>query len=538
MNVWLRTGRSAKVVGVLALGGALALVTVPMALAVEGTTTSTTDTTTETLEESEPLLEPSPTDSGLSSTDTTTDATEPVADEAGTIDDTLGTVEDTDDTGTLRTVTEPVREVIAPEEPAEEPSGQDPDDPADDGTDGDAGAPPAQDDADGEGEAAPDGVDAEPAPSTPLPAQPVAANVRRPTGPSAATADGDGPSGAHAAEASDLMAKLTAMDDAYGYGAPDGLLPPAFQLAGPRAAEVTVPLGPRSTRDILEAMGAAGDFPGTIARTLAPFPVAGPATYGDDFGAPRHVPSLHDHAGTDLFAPRGTPVIASADGTIGNVGTDTAIGGNSLKLLTADGTYFYYAHLDGFAAGIADGTTVELGQVLGFVGDTGNALGTPPHLHYEIHPGGGEAVNPVPYLDRWLANARAAAASLAGANQGVWTPQVAAPADAPQATADAAQASPTAPGGQPVAQPDPSLTSAASDTSPLSVLIVVGSVAVLFAMLRRPRATSQPTGPSSSSAASATAAPSPAPLALLPLPGEEPQVEAEEEEFQWMTIGA
>jgi hypothetical protein len=171
---------------------------------------------------------------------------------------------------------------------------------------------------------------------------------------------------------------------------------------------------------VLEALGAAGVAPEVVAKVLAPFPVAGPASYSDDWAAPRLVPAFHLHAGTDVFAPRHTPVVASDDGTVSRLG-HSAIGGISLRLTTAGGTYYYYAHLDAYAPGLVEGAAVTQGQVLGFVGTTGNAEGTSPHLHYEIHPQGGEAVPPVPYLDRWLAEALATARAMAAAPPGAPT---------------------------------------------------------------------------------------------------------------------
>ena len=78
----------------------------------------------------------------------------------------------------------------------------------------------------------------------------------------------------------------------------------------------------------------------------------------------------------------------------------------------ADGTRYYYAHLESFAAGLTDGAKVIRGDILGTVGMTGDATG--PHLHFEIHPNGGAAVDPAPYLDRWLAQAASTASALSG----------------------------------------------------------------------------------------------------------------------------
>jgi murein DD-endopeptidase MepM/ murein hydrolase activator NlpD len=157
---------------------------------------------------------------------------------------------------------------------------------------------------------------------------------------------------------------------------------------------------------ILQTLGAEVS-PSLAARVLAPFPVAGPASFSDDWHAVRTAPSFHLHEGVDIFAARGTPVVAAAAGVVRRIVPDSAVGGRSLQVVTADGTYFYYAHLNSFARFLFEGTPVAVGDVLGAVGTSGNAEGTPPHLHFEIHPVGGPAVPPVPYLDGWLEQARA-----------------------------------------------------------------------------------------------------------------------------------
>lgn len=130
------------------------------------------------------------------------------------------------------------------------------------------------------------------------------------------------------------------------------------------------------------------------------FPVQAPFNFVDTFGAPRMVGTKyeHKHEGTDIFAPHGTPLLSTTRGVVARVGVGI-LGGNKLWIVGADGTQYYYAHLSAFAEGVQDGTFVEPGQVVGFVGTTGNAVGTPAHLHFEIHPGGGPAVNPYPFLD-------------------------------------------------------------------------------------------------------------------------------------------
>lgn len=125
------------------------------------------------------------------------------------------------------------------------------------------------------------------------------------------------------------------------------------------------------------------------------FPVkdAGEADIGSLFGDARDGGS-RDHHGVDIFAPRGTPVLAAADGIVGSVAT-TDIGGRVVWLYDAtQGQSLYYAHLDDWA--VRDGQRVAAGDVLGFVGNTGNARTTPPHLHFGIYSRG--PVDPLPFI--------------------------------------------------------------------------------------------------------------------------------------------
>jgi murein DD-endopeptidase MepM/ murein hydrolase activator NlpD len=131
------------------------------------------------------------------------------------------------------------------------------------------------------------------------------------------------------------------------------------------------------------------------------FPVWGDdVAYGNDWGAPRQHTGRHE--GTDLFAPEGTPVLAVTDGTLYRVGT-RKVPGNRLWLRSPEGHTFFYAHLSAFAHDARNGKRVRAGDVVGFVGSTGDAEHTPPHLHFEIHPLDGEAVNPYPFLRAWQA---------------------------------------------------------------------------------------------------------------------------------------
>jgi murein DD-endopeptidase MepM/ murein hydrolase activator NlpD len=128
------------------------------------------------------------------------------------------------------------------------------------------------------------------------------------------------------------------------------------------------------------------------------FPVAGKTTIGGPFGAARADTGFHE--GNDLFAGFGTPVVAVADGTVENVGS-LKISGNRLWVYADTGDQFFYAHLSAFAPAAVDHTHVAAGTVLGYVGNTGDAEPTPPHLHFEIHPNGGAAVDPHPFLVVW-----------------------------------------------------------------------------------------------------------------------------------------
>jgi murein DD-endopeptidase MepM/ murein hydrolase activator NlpD len=130
------------------------------------------------------------------------------------------------------------------------------------------------------------------------------------------------------------------------------------------------------------------------------FPVYGTAvTLADDYGAPRQ-PVIGTHQGNDIFGPLGAPVLAVADGTVEKVGT-LSISGNRLWLRTDDNDTFFYAHLASFAPAASDGNRVRAGDLLGFVGNTGDAEPTPPHLHFEIHPDDARPIDPHEVLAAW-----------------------------------------------------------------------------------------------------------------------------------------
>ena len=128
------------------------------------------------------------------------------------------------------------------------------------------------------------------------------------------------------------------------------------------------------------------------------FPVYGKHTYSNDWHAARQDTGIH--VGNDIFAEAGTPVVAVCDGTLHRVGTNT-IPGNRLYLKCAHNDEFFYGHLSAFASDARSGLKVKAGKVIGFVGSTGDAEQTPPHLHFEVHPDSGEPVNPYPFLRAW-----------------------------------------------------------------------------------------------------------------------------------------
>ncbi|HUZ80790.1 MAG TPA: M23 family metallopeptidase, partial [Gaiellaceae bacterium] len=158
------------------------------------------------------------------------------------------------------------------------------------------------------------------------------------------------------------------------------------QATGPKSKSVPLRLHPKLT---------AGHYV---------FPVYGASSYTDTYGAARS--DVTYHHGDDIFGQLGQPLVAVADGTVFSVGWNK-VGGNRLWILDDQGNQFYYAHLSAFSTAATNGAHVKAGQVVGFMGNTGDAEGTPYHLHFEVHPvsllylGYDGAVDPTPYLDAW-----------------------------------------------------------------------------------------------------------------------------------------
>jgi murein DD-endopeptidase MepM/ murein hydrolase activator NlpD len=102
------------------------------------------------------------------------------------------------------------------------------------------------------------------------------------------------------------------------------------------------------------------------------------------------------HEGQDIFAARGTPILSATNGFIYKIGENN-LGGQTVSVIGSGGRVYYYAHLDSYAKGIEVGDRVTTRTVLGYVGTTGNAQGTPPHLHFGVYTMTG-AINPLPLL--------------------------------------------------------------------------------------------------------------------------------------------
>ncbi|HEX6206870.1 MAG TPA: peptidoglycan DD-metalloendopeptidase family protein [Actinomycetota bacterium] len=148
-------------------------------------------------------------------------------------------------------------------------------------------------------------------------------------------------------------------------------------------------------RELLAALRAAAGSvrPVDASGLLKWCPVDRPRSYIDDFGFPRS--GGRTHQGNDIFAPEGTPIRAPFAG-VADEGND-GLGGIAVFVRAPDGTYVYNAHLSRHAG--VDGKQVKPGDLIGYVGNTGNAAGTPPHDHFQLSPGGGSPVNPYPFLN-------------------------------------------------------------------------------------------------------------------------------------------
>lgn len=163
--------------------------------------------------------------------------------------------------------------------------------------------------------------------------------------------------------------------------------------------------GPQNTAKLVSiltgVLGTGMSLQEALLRVVGPFPVAGLAWWSDDWHAPRCCPYAHLHQGLDMFAPIGTPLVAAADGYVSQMVNSPGTSGLGLEITDRRNIQYFYAHLSAFEPGIEVGTQVKMGQVVGYVGDTGNARGTTPHVHFEYQPDGIPGP-PKPHVDRWL----------------------------------------------------------------------------------------------------------------------------------------
>lgn len=182
----------------------------------------------------------------------------------------------------------------------------------------------------------------------------------------------------------------------------------------PAAAQAIIDSIPRSPANTSRALHEA------VVRELVPlglteqeairagfgrFPIAGVANFVHDWYFPRWGPGFRFHMGTDVFAARGTPIRSPIDGTV--TSGSGSLGGIFVKVFQPDGTYFYMAHMEGLVEGFQEGMAVQTGDIVGYVGSSGNARGTPPHTHLGIYSPAGDATDPKPILDQMLADALA-----------------------------------------------------------------------------------------------------------------------------------
>lgn len=188
------------------------------------------------------------------------------------------------------------------------------------------------------------------------------------------------------------------------FGGADGIFGPATKTAlkqfQTKAGLGATGVYDATTKAALEAAAAAvpptSTPPPPATVVLGAFPVEASCAFADTYGAPRA--GGRKHEGVDIMVGSGTPVYAVVTGTITKKQLNYvgSLGGNALWLSAPDRTYFFYAHLLDFAPGIEIGTAVTAGTLIGYVGATGSA--SVAHLHFEVHPGGGRAVNPYPVV--------------------------------------------------------------------------------------------------------------------------------------------
>ncbi|MFC2177416.1 murein hydrolase activator EnvC family protein [Actinomycetota bacterium] len=170
----------------------------------------------------------------------------------------------------------------------------------------------------------------------------------------------------------------------------------AYNKAKEKAsAELTKYVAEKKARELAEAARKKGSAAGLPSQLTSGFQCPVPSgRFINDWGFARS--GGRTHKGTDIFASRGTKVLAPDSGRVSLRSNE--LGGIVVWLTGEAGVSYYIAHLDGYPGGLSSGQRVSKGQVVGYVGNTGNARGTSPHMHFQMHPGGGAPVNPFPTL--------------------------------------------------------------------------------------------------------------------------------------------
>ncbi|MGH2812654.1 MAG: M23 family metallopeptidase, partial [Actinomycetota bacterium] len=178
--------------------------------------------------------------------------------------------------------------------------------------------------------------------------------------------------------------------------------------SGPVYDGTYVPMGGSFTTDRLVAVATrlrSLNVPTTkvVRKVFAPFIIGGRAAWQDTWGAPRYGPGslVRTHEGQDVFCTYGDPVLATETGRI-NYG-DGGLGGKVARLYRVDGSYWYYAHLSGWnTQEFPNGSVVHAGDIIGYCGNTGNAISTPSHVHFGWYRFTGDSKNPMRDLVGWL----------------------------------------------------------------------------------------------------------------------------------------
>jgi murein DD-endopeptidase MepM/ murein hydrolase activator NlpD len=178
------------------------------------------------------------------------------------------------------------------------------------------------------------------------------------------------------------------------------ILIPGTAVAAPSGYHLS---GTFSSAALLDALPPAN----VIARRnsipeVSPFIIAGPASWTNTWGAPRFGPGslIRTHEGQDVFCRYGDPVLASESGTLEF--DEGGLGGKVARIRKEDGSYWYYAHLSSWNHTFVSGDRVAPGDVIGYCGDSGNAAGTSPHVHLGFYGSDGRAIDPMPFLVKWL----------------------------------------------------------------------------------------------------------------------------------------